>query len=254
MNRCYCPLENYQNPLIINWAIGIIYRYLLFEIIMISSVLIDHIKNIFDFSLDGVFVKDRKFRYHYINSTVCHNTGYSAEEFNELCDTDMFPEYSDNYNNHDQLAINGCVFNQIDGLTNKAGKDLFVFSQKSPLRDKDGLVYGVLGVCKYIDMYQLPLVINNYSRNLKININLPDLFERYTGLSKRENEVLLLLLKGLSTKAIAYNLKISQKTVTFHINNIKEKWQCYSKESIFKIALLKNINQFLNCEMFLKSA
>lgn len=221
---------------------------------MIPCELIQYIKNIFDCSLDGAFIKDRNFRYRYTNTNVCHNTGYSEEEFYELLDINMFPQYAYDYNTHDELAISGNIYYQIDSIINKTGKELFVLSQKFPLKDEKEIVYGVLGLVKYLDFCQLPHVISNYCQNLKININLPDLFKRYTGLSKRENEVLLFILKGLSVKAIAYNLMISQKTVIFHINNIKEKWQCYSKESIFQIALVKNINQFLNCDLLLKSS
>ena len=42
-------------------------------------------------------------------------------------------------------------------------------------------------------------------------------------LTKREKEVFLLLIKNKSTKEIADNLKISEKTVRNHISNTMQK-------------------------------
>ncbi len=53
-----------------------------------------------------------------------------------------------------------------------------------------------------------------------------------TNLSFRENEVVNLLLKGLSNRAIAQRLDVSEKTVKFHLTNI------------FKIAGVKSRMEF----------
>lgn len=42
-------------------------------------------------------------------------------------------------------------------------------------------------------------------------------------LTKREKEIFLLLVQNYSTKKIASNLKISEKTVRNHISNVMQK-------------------------------
>jgi len=55
-------------------------------------------------------------------------------------------------------------------------------------------------------------------------------------LSRRENEVTNLLLKGMSNKQIAFTLGISERTIEFHLNNVYRKLQVASRvELILKL-------------------
>jgi len=47
--------------------------------------------------------------------------------------------------------------------------------------------------------------------------------ERYDGLTRREVEILRLLAEGQANKQIAYQLRISEKTVRNHISNFYAK-------------------------------
>lgn len=51
----------------------------------------------------------------------------------------------------------------------------------------------------------------------------------FTELTPRENEVLILLAEGLTNKAIAHQLKISDHTVKFHVNAILGKLNAQSR-------------------------
>lgn len=48
-------------------------------------------------------------------------------------------------------------------------------------------------------------------------------------LSEREWDILMLLIKGLSNKAIAARLEICEKTVEFHLHNIYQKLNVKSR-------------------------
>ena len=52
-------------------------------------------------------------------------------------------------------------------------------------------------------------------------------------LTKREQEILIMLLNGLAPKEIAYDLKISCPTVNFHTNNLYKKLGIRSRAELF---------------------
>ena len=58
-------------------------------------------------------------------------------------------------------------------------------------------------------------------------------------LSKREKEVVKLLLEGNSNKLIALAMGISDRTVEFHLRNIYAKYQVNSRLEL--VLLLENI-------------
>ncbi len=63
--------------------------------------------------------------------------------------------------------------------------------------------------------------------------------EDHENLSKRETECLHFWMQGKSAKQIAAILGLSQRTVENYINNIKIKWNCYSKSQVITKALEK---------------
>ena len=68
-----------------------------------------------------------------------------------------------------------------------------------------------------------------YSQEI-IAKNLPVTMKRIdAGLTPRENEVLLLLAKGMNRDAIAAKLFISPETVKMHIKNIYKKLKAKNK-------------------------
>lgn len=56
-------------------------------------------------------------------------------------------------------------------------------------------------------------------------------------LTRREVEVLTLLIQGDTTKEIARKLFVSKRTVDFHLNNIYEKLQVSSRLQAFRRAV-----------------
>lgn len=65
-------------------------------------------------------------------------------------------------------------------------------------------------------------------------------------LSKREREALQLLLEGKSNKLIALGMKVSERTVEFHLKNIYSKFQVNSRMEL--VLRLKNDRNWLKSE------
>jgi len=78
-----------------------------------------------------------------------------------------------------------------------------------------------------------------YSQEI-IDKNLPVTMKRIDGgLTARENEVLLLLAKGMNRDAIAAKLFISPETVKMHIKNIYRKINAKNKvDALIKMKML----------------
>lgn len=65
-------------------------------------------------------------------------------------------------------------------------------------------------------------------------------------LSNREREVLQLLLEGKSNKLIAHDMKVSERTVEFHLTNIYSKFQVNSRMEL--VLRLKDDTSWLESE------
>ena len=65
--------------------------------------------------------------------------------------------------------------------------------------------------------------------------------EFYDGLTAREVEILKLMAKGQANKQIAFNLKISEKTVRNHISHIYEKLEIYDRSQAVLYAVRKGL-------------
>jgi len=63
--------------------------------------------------------------------------------------------------------------------------------------------------------------------------------EFYDGLTAREVEILKFMARGQANKQIAFNLKISEKTVRNHISHIYEKLQIYDRAQAVLYAVRK---------------
>jgi DNA-binding CsgD family transcriptional regulator len=61
------------------------------------------------------------------------------------------------------------------------------------------------------------------------------------GVTAREREVLLLLAEGLSDIQIAVKLSISPKTVNYHVENLKTRFDALNRTHLLAIALRRRI-------------
>lgn len=63
----------------------------------------------------------------------------------------------------------------------------------------------------------------------------------YDGLTARELEILKLLAKGMANKQIAFQLKISEKTVRNHVSNMYEKLNIFDRSQAVLYAVRKGL-------------
>lgn len=106
-------------------------------------------------------------------------------------------------------------------------KGAFDFIEK-PL-DSQRLVLAVLNALKFSSQQQSH-ILNHTDQD-------PAIANRLALLSKREREVMDLVLQGKSTRAIAEQLNISTKTVEFHRARIREKLGVASLAELFQLFL-----------------
>ncbi|RUR19042.1 helix-turn-helix transcriptional regulator [Legionella sp. km535] len=206
------------------------------------------LKNNFDGYPDSVFIKDSNFRYQYLNKQIIKDMALEEKNTLDKGDTEMYhAQYASIYNAHDEACLKGQIYYQLEKVPVPYQSELFSLTLKNPLKDHNGVVSGILGFCTFMDyealVFCLKLKKNNLTR-LKIADNCYELIEKNINLSSRELQVLFYFLQGKSAKHIAYQLNIAEVTVNFHLNNIKDKWQCFSKEGIFNKALQKGLFGF----------
>ena len=210
-----------------------------------SEQLLAYVKNHLAYSPQPAFVKDKNFCYHYVNDALLTQLNLTKEEILHKSDTQMYyAQYAHFYNTHDALSMQEKIFYQLDYVFTKEGEKLFGLQYKLPLKEADGTICGSMGYCKYMDYENLIIELNlnrQVISQLEVNINLREIFQDYINLSKREWMVLYQFLLGKSAKVIASALDISERTVVFHLNNIKEKWKCHSREDIFNQSHTKGL-------------
>ena len=103
------------------------------------------------------------------------------------------------------------------------------------LRDTNGerLAAALLAVSQHLTVLDLPLVDALNTLHLPLLDVLPE------ALTERELEVLNLLAEGLSNKAIAYQLGISDHTIKFHVTALLNKLDAQSRtEAVVKATRL----------------
>jgi len=79
---------------------------------------------------------------------------------------------------------------------------------------------------------------NYISPNVKQEINLIDEIPNFKReITNREWQVLFLVCNGFINKKIAFNLKISERTVNYHINNIYKIFDAVNREDLIRKAV-----------------
>ena len=123
------------------------------------------LRSIIDVTPDWVFAKDRNFRYLLVNETYARALGMKPEDMVGKDDLELgFPEelvLGDpergiiGFRNDDIRALNGERLRNDFDVVKAGDKELVFDTQKIPLRDRNGLVYGVLGLARDInEQYQ----------------------------------------------------------------------------------------------------
>ncbi|MBW4655180.1 MAG: PAS domain S-box protein [Kaiparowitsia implicata GSE-PSE-MK54-09C] len=107
------------------------------------------LQSILESSPDLIFVKDRVGRYVMVNANLAAYLGYSVDELVGKTDSDLFPDQAATLRQQDQQILKtGIAATSEDCFINAAGVETMFLTTKSPWRDADGNLLGVVGVTR----------------------------------------------------------------------------------------------------------
>jgi DNA-binding CsgD family transcriptional regulator len=141
--------------------------------------------------------------------------------------------YSSQYHEHDRDALAGKAYTTLVPFGNDTNSAAYVMCNRTKCQLDDGATGIYINVIPLADIYLQaaindlqksdPQLNNHYSINKNpANINL----------TSKELEALFYVLRGKSAKFIADAMNISIRTAEFHIDNIKIKFTCRSKNEL----------------------
>ena len=192
--------------------------------LLISGVAVEHLL----FLPCHVYLKDKKSTYLGYNDYGTERLGFKPGEIAGHSDFEIFPNYIANeFVNNDRAVINQKkqVFVREEGLLKKNVSVTFI-SYKIPVFDNNERVTGILGL-SFTRSPQNNCSSTQLEQDFNYPVNMQDKI-----LSKRETECMRYLCKGLTTKQIARQLKISPKTVETYIERAKIKYNCRNKAEL----------------------
>lgn len=178
-----------------------------------------------------VYWKDKKSTYLGYNNYGAERLGFKeGEEISGHSDFEIFPESVATCfkkNDQDAMALKKQIFIHEKGVLKNNLKVVF-YSYKMPIFNSNRQVLGVLGLSftrppeNCYPPSQLEKELNYYPATRSGN----------NSLSTMENACMSHLCRGLTTKQIARQLKISPKTVETYIDRAKIKYNCRNKAEL----------------------
>lgn len=125
--------------------------------------------------------------------------------------------YAKLYREGDQAVLDGLMMdNVLEPQRQTNGSIMTVLLNKLSLMNQAGEKIGIVGSYREITE--------------KSTYDDEDFFKKI--LSPKQLECLIYLAKGMTTKRIASSMNISGRTVDSHIEKLKEKLDCYSKQDL----------------------
>ena len=159
---------------------------------------------------------------------------------------------ADSLRQQDYDTYNGLIYKQIDPVMSSSGAKVLL-TTKSPYYDKDGNIAAIIVLCIEIsnrEIIEIASLIEcdvpfNQCKSIVISGNDYIFSKCEKKLTPRELECVFYTLRGRSSKRIAKILKISPRTVEEHINNVKLKFDCGSKDELIEFAYKHNFSRFI---------
>lgn len=117
-----------------------------------------------------------------------------------------------------------------------------LISHKAKLFDDEGNLAGTIFHCTELQPHVLQEFFNLISGNYQNHMNKQELLvgsfsvdtmKKEYKLTRRESECLFFLLRGKPAKEISRILDISEKTVWYYLDEVKQKLQCHSRSELF---------------------
>jgi DNA-binding NarL/FixJ family response regulator len=135
------------------------------------------------------------------------------------------------------LVFSGYYDNDLEKRLRKVGVDGFITKNMHPSRVLDFLVDVVNGKNCFIS----DEIAEKANREKQISDKFKDSFCKRLGISKREQEVLVLISKGMTSQTIGKALFISKYTVETHRKNILRKLDMNSSTELVKFAIKQGL-------------
>lgn len=183
-----------------------------------------------------IFFKDKNGRYTGCNENFAEGAGLdSPQSIVGKSDYDLvWKKQADIYRLGDQQTLEGKpLFMAPELQTRISGYDANVLTWKSVINDSRGKILGISGIAIEITGYHLVRKSGFWDRKKKV-LRLDGYIDGEF-LTRRETQVLHLILKQKTARQAAEILFISPKTVESHIEKIRRKLQCSTKmEIVFK--------------------
>jgi DNA-binding CsgD family transcriptional regulator len=153
------------------------------------------------------------------------------------------------FQQQDLMVLQGQSIELIHHLDNLKDSKAY-FLKKTPLRDEQLHVIGVIFHCMPYIQADLVNALKNIDHNLYDAVNVPDCYMLDTchnpaNLSARELECLFLQLRGHSAKRIGETLGLSKRTIESYIDNIKTKLGCLNKSELLVTAMMQGYHRNL---------
>ena len=172
---------------------------------------------------------------------------YAGAKFMDqvLGKTDInFPwgKYADYYRKYELDALNGKIYSAIHPAKDALGREILIFNTKAPRYNKEKKIVGLVGhVIEIVNPGMLQL------NHLLKQTDIVQTEQKYIvgenpegiKLTCREEEILFYLLRGKSAKIMAKILGISPRTVEVHIDHLRFKFNCKTKNELFTQAVEK---------------
>ncbi|MFN7096694.1 MAG: helix-turn-helix transcriptional regulator [Gammaproteobacteria bacterium] len=154
-----------------------------------------------------------------------------------------YHENADAFIENDKYASENGSWFGIEACRHR-NRPILAISYKKAIMNKDKKIAGVLGyILNFIEADKIKTLVNkldlnmelfNYEKNTSVKLLTTD---NLINLTRREAECLYYTLRGKTAKSIALILNISPKTVEFHIEQLKNKFEVMNKSQLMDKAI-----------------
>lgn len=151
----------------------------------------------------------------------------------------VWQEYAPLYRKHELEILSGNEYSTIIPIKDSKGDTLLFLHNKTRTFDDEGNTNGLIVRAVEILNPNYQELISTLSK-INTKKNLIFALGKGTGdikLSARQKQCLFFLIYGKSAKAIARVLKISPRTVEVHIEVLKTKFKCHTKNELIDTAI-----------------
>lgn len=206
-----------------------------------------NLKEIGDLVPGAIMVHDlSRLSVTYMNTWGCEVLNHSMDEINEMGEeyykkffmpeeSRLFMEGMANFYKHEDYTGLYSFFHRV--RTGKKMEPSWYYAVSRFLRDNTGTKKTTELILVANPVSGMGSMVNKVSQLLNENVFVSKNYQKFTLLTKREKEIIILLAEGKTTPDIADILFISSLTVSTHRKNITKKLDIHSLAGLIKFAI-----------------